>query len=113
MLFTPDRSETFVRPDAEKANAAVHQHLDRAANTRQKVRGFILENFLFSDDQSAIADDASLLQLGIIDSMGALELALFIEQQFGFTVMEEEMLPENLDSVNNMVAFVENKRKEI
>lgn len=80
-------------------------------NTRQVVRNYILENFLFTDDQSAIEDAASLLKLGIVDSVGALEIALFIEQCFGFAVQDDEMLPENLDSVNNLVAFIEGKQK--
>lgn len=78
---------------------------------RQIVRRHILENFLFSDDPSALADDASFLQLGIIDSMGALEVAMFLEQRFGFAVRENEMLPENLDSVNNLVRFIETRQK--
>lgn len=78
---------------------------------RQIVRHHILENFLFSDDPSALADDASFLQLGIIDSMGALEVAMFLEQRFGFAVRENEMLPENLDSVNNLVRFIETRQK--
>lgn len=80
-------------------------------DTRQAIRSYILENFLFVDDQSAIEDDASFLALGIIDSVGALEIAMFLEQRFGFAVKDEEMLPGNLDSVNNLVAFVESKQK--
>ncbi len=82
-------------------------------DTRQVIRSYILENFLFSDDPTGIDDDASLLELGIIDSVGALEIALFLEQSFGFTVAGEEMLPENLDSVNNLMAFVKRKQKGI
>jgi acyl carrier protein len=80
-------------------------------NSRQLIRNYIFENFLFTDDQNAITDDASLLEEGIIDSMGALEIALFIEKQFGFSVGVEEMLPKNLDSVNNLVSFIDSKQK--
>ena len=82
-------------------------------NPRQVIRNYILENFLFTDDPAAIEDDASFLEQGIIDSVGALEIALFIEQSFGFAVQEDEMLPENLDSVDNLVAFVSRKQKGV
>jgi acyl carrier protein len=80
-------------------------------DARQVIRNYILENFLFTDDQSAIEDDTSFLERGIIDSVGALEIALFLEQSFGFVVPGNEMLPENLNSVNSLVRFVERKRK--
>lgn len=82
-------------------------------DTRQVIRNYILENFLFVDDPSAIADDASFLEQGIIDSVGALEITVFLEQRFGLSVKEEEMLPINLDSVNNLVSFIERKRKGV
>lgn len=75
----------------------------------EKVRNFILENFLFTDDQSALADDDSFLQKGIVDSTGMLEIIYFIEDDFGIKVDDSEMVPENLDSVNNIVAFVGRK----
>lgn len=80
-------------------------------DARQLIRNYILANFLFTDDPSVITDDASFLEQGIIDSVGALEIALFIEACFGVAVGDQEMLPKNLDSVNNLVAFVESKRK--
>ncbi|HFQ14340.1 MAG TPA: acyl carrier protein [Gammaproteobacteria bacterium] len=75
----------------------------------QKVRDFILENFLFTDDASALADDDSFLQKGIVDSTGMLEIIYFLEDDFGIKVEDDEMIPENLDSVNNIVAFVRRK----
>lgn len=80
---------------------------------RQVIRNYILENFLFVDDPSAIADDDSFLEKGIIDSVGALEITVFLEKRFGFSVREDEMLPINLDSVNNLVAFIESKQKGV
>ena len=77
----------------------------------ERIRGFILENFLFTDDASAIAFDDSLLDRGIVDSTGMLEIIMFIEEQLGVKVADEEMIPENLDSVNNIARFVECKRK--
>ena len=76
---------------------------------RDEVRQFILANFLFTDDQSRLADGESLLQSGAVDSTGILELIMFIQERFGFTVADQEMLPANLDSVVNICAFVERK----
>lgn len=80
-------------------------------NTRDAVRTFVLESFLFTNDTSALVDADSLTEKGIVDSMGALEIATFIEDTFGFPVAEDEMLPENLDSVDRIVAYVERKQK--
>ncbi|MFO1431870.1 MAG: acyl carrier protein [Candidatus Competibacteraceae bacterium] len=77
---------------------------------KQTVRRYILENLLFTDDESILQDDDSFLAMGIIDSLNALEIAYFIEESFGFKVSEDEMLPENLDSINRLVAFIECKR---
>ncbi len=76
----------------------------------EKVRKYILETYLFTDDASALADDDSFLDKGIIDSTGILELVMFLEEQFGVAVADEELLPENLDSVNNLVQFIEHKK---
>lgn len=71
------------------------------------IRAYILENLMFSDDGSVLADDASLLEQGVIDSTGVLELAMFLETQFGISVRAEDLLPQNFDSVNSMVGFVQ------
>jgi len=76
----------------------------------QIVRDYILENYLFTDDQSALSSSDSFLEKGIIDSTGILEVIHFLEDEFGIRVEDEEMIPENLDSVNNIVAFVANKQ---
>ena len=75
-------------------------------STENKIRQFILENYLFTSDQSALANDVSFLKKGIIDSTGILEVIQFLSDEFGVAVKDEEMIPENLDSVNNLVAFV-------
>lgn len=74
-----------------------------------KIRQFVLENYLFSSDQSLLANDDSLLQKGIIDSTGILEVIQFLTDEFAVEVQDKEMIPENLDSVNNLVAFVTRK----
>jgi len=79
-------------------------------SVEQKVREYILDNYLFTDDQSALANEDSFLNKGIIDSTGIMEVIFFIEQEFGIQVDDEEMVPENLDSVKNIVSFIERKR---
>lgn len=74
-----------------------------------KIRQFILDNYLFSNDQSLLANSDSFLQKGIIDSTGILEVIQFLTDEFGVEVQDSEMVPENLDSVNNLVAFVTRK----
>lgn len=108
MLTALVKTDAVISPDREGRLPA--SHCQGPSNPRQIIRSYLLENFLFSDDPSAIPDDASLMKMGIIDSAGALEIALFLEQSFGFSVEGREMLPENLDSVDNLVAFVEHKQ---
>lgn len=78
---------------------------------REILRGFILENFLFTDDLSAVGYGDSLLGKGIVDSTGMLEVILFIEERFGVTIRDEEMIPENLDSIDRLVAFIKSRRQ--
>ena len=75
-----------------------------------KIKGYILENYLFTEDQAALSSEGSLLERGIIDSTGVLELIMFLEDEFGVKVKDEEMIPENLDSVVNLVSFVQRKQ---
>ena len=77
---------------------------------KRSVRHFILENFLFTNDESALEDARSLIETGTMDSTGVLELIMFLEQSFGLEVADEEMLPENLDSVLRIVDFVGRKQ---
>lgn len=79
-------------------------------STEKKVREYILENYLFTNDESMLRNDESFLDKGIIDSTGILEVISFLEEQFGIKVEDSEMMPENLDSVNNIVKFVSAKQ---
>ncbi|NOZ01092.1 MAG: acyl carrier protein [Deltaproteobacteria bacterium] len=83
--------------------------MSEAQSVRKAVRDFILENYLFTDDQSELGDDASFLQEGIIDSTGILEVIAFIEDEYGINVEDAELIPENLDSVDNLTAFIVGK----
>jgi acyl carrier protein len=78
---------------------------------RDQIRAFILENYLFTADTQALGLDDSLLGRGIVDSTGMLEIIFFIEEQLGVKVRDEEMIPDNLDSVNRIATFVESRRK--
>jgi acyl carrier protein len=69
-----------------------------------------LEDLLFTDDESALNNDDSFLEKGIIDSTGIMEVILFLEEEFGIQVADKEMIPENLDSINNIVSFVLRKQ---
>lgn len=75
----------------------------------ESLREFVRENFLFGRDDS-FADTDSFLELGIIDSTGVLELVAFVESDFGIAIEDEELVPENLDSIESLVRFIEHKR---
>lgn len=73
------------------------------------IHSFILENFLFGDSGNGLKDTDSFLENGIIDSTGVLELVSFLEEKFGIEVEDEELIPENLDSIVNVAAYLEKK----
>lgn len=79
-------------------------------STKDKIRGYILENFLFTDDQSALSNSDSFLEKGLVDSTGILEIITFIEDDFNLSIEDDEMVPENLDSVDNIIAFIAKKQ---
>lgn len=79
-------------------------------SAEQVVRKYILENFLFTEDESELKNTDSFLDSGIIDSTGILEVINFLEEDFNLQVDDDEMIPENLDSVNNVLAFISKKQ---
>jgi acyl carrier protein len=74
-----------------------------------EVRGFIVERFLFGQGADSLSNDASFLETGIVDSTGVLEIVMFIEQRFGIKVNDDELVPDNLDSIEKVGAFVRRK----
>jgi acyl carrier protein len=74
-----------------------------------KVRSFVTTNFYVADP-GALADDASLLDAGIVDSTGVLEVVQFLEADFGVKVEDHEIVPENVDSIARIAAFVKRKK---
>lgn len=77
---------------------------------RASLRSYVLENHLFTDDESRLKDADSFLETGILDSTGIMELILFIEESQNLKVTDDEMVPENLDSIDNLVAYIEHKQ---
>ena len=77
----------------------------------RQVRDFVAAKFYVADPKS-LEDRTSLLDHGIIDSTGVLEVIMFIETTFGVTVEDSEMLPENLDSIERIAAFVARKTSQ-
>ena len=77
--------------------------------TEEMIRSYIAENILFSDNGYPYTNDASFLEEGIVDSMGIMELVMFVEESFGITVDDEDLVPDNFDSVSRLAAYVGRK----
>jgi len=75
-----------------------------------KIRRFLIENFILSEQLDQLGNNDSFLDNGIIDSTGILELIFFVEEQFGIQVDTSEVLPENFDSINRLVAYIQRKQ---
>jgi acyl carrier protein len=72
-----------------------------------RVRTFIEENFLFRADASDLSDTDSLLESGVMDSTGVLEIVAFLESEFSVEMKDAEIVPENLDSISSITAYLE------
>ncbi len=79
------------------------------SDLKPKIKQFIIDNFLFGES-NGLEDDTSFLEEGIIDSTGILEVITFIEEEFFIHVDDEELLPENLDSINNLTGYITRKQ---
>ena len=77
----------------------------------QDIRQFVIANFLFGEDNGSLKTDESFLETGIIDSTGVLELVAFLESTYGFRVRDNELTPDNLDSLDRGAAFVRRKQQ--
>jgi acyl carrier protein len=76
---------------------------------RRDIKHYVLKNFLFTEDEGAVADQDSLIKKGIVDSTGILELISHLEEKYGIQVAEEEMVPANFESIDAMTAFLGRK----
>ena len=79
----------------------------------RELRQFIIDNFLFGDQSGrfTFSDTDSLQQLGIVDSTGVLELVCHLQERYAIAVADEDLIPENLDSVERISRFIERKRR--
>jgi acyl carrier protein len=77
-------------------------------NAAETVRKFIIDQFLFGEDDG-FSDDASFMDTGLIDSMGIMELVAFLEKTFQIKIEDHELVPRNLDSLTQIRAFLESK----
>lgn len=81
-----------------------------ANDLKQSIRAFIETSFLFREDRGGLTDGKSLLGAGLINSTGILELVTYLESAFGLVVLDEEIVPENLNSVDQIAAYVIRKQ---
>jgi len=80
------------------------------AEIKNEIREYIVENFLFGDTDTVFADDDSFMENGLLDSTGILELIMFLENTFNIKVDDEEIIPENLDSLDRLESFINTKK---
>jgi acyl carrier protein len=78
-------------------------------NIMDKVKSFILENFLFETSDASLNSSESLVDSGVIDSTGVLELVSFLEEEFGIEVKDDELIPDYFDSLDRITAYIEKK----
>jgi len=83
--------------------------LSNSETIEREIRDFLRENFPLSADGVTLERDDSLIEVGVIDSTGVLELIGFIEERYEVEIRDEEVLPENLDSIANIIRFVGEK----
>jgi acyl carrier protein len=79
------------------------------SNPRAEIRRFIVDNFLFGDAEFRLSDDDSLVDRGVVDSSGILELVAFLEERFRITLTDTELVPANLDTIERIARFVSSK----
>jgi acyl carrier protein len=77
-----------------------------------EIRSYIVDRFMFGQGADGLSNTDSFLERGLVDSTGILELVAFLEERFGIRVLDNELVPENLDSVDRSAAFVARKRSE-
>jgi acyl carrier protein len=83
--------------------------MDKLPEIKEKIRRYMISNFLFGDEAKMIANNISFLESGIIDSTGILEVIQFIEEHYNIEIGQDDLVPENLDSIDNIVVFIQRK----
>lgn len=79
------------------------------SETKTRVRAYIVDNFIMGGNADHLKDADSFMETHVVDSTGFLELVTFLEETYGFAVLDDEMVPENLDSLDNIDAYVQRK----
>jgi len=97
-----------LEPKADQAATPAESHT--GSGTEAEIRRFLAEIFFLGDDPASLPSSKSLIEAGILDSTGILELIGFLEEGFGIRVEDNELIPENLDSIENIVRFLTRKR---
>lgn len=80
-------------------------------NIKSQILKFVHENFLHANPENELEEDQSFLDSGIIDSTGVLELVTFVEETFKINIEDDELIPENLDSVEKLTHFIQRKKE--
>jgi acyl carrier protein len=88
--------------------ASPQEHFNMS-ETKTKVRAYIVDNFIMGGNADHLKDADSFMETHVVDSTGFLELVTFLEETYGFAVLDDEMVPENLDSLDNIDAYVQRK----
>jgi acyl carrier protein len=83
------------------------------ADLKSTLRQYIIDNFLFGDTETKFADGDSFMDSGIVDSTGILDIITFLEGEFSIKVNDDEIVPDNLDSLNNLDAFINRKKAQL
>lgn len=86
-----------------------YQNPQNMTPLKTDIRKFVIDTFLFGQDQG-LTDDASFLEHGIVDSTGVLELVAHLEKTYAIKVKDDELVPDNLDTIESIARFIEAKR---
>ena len=77
---------------------------------KDDIRGFVVDTFLFGEDDG-LQDDSSFLEEGIVDSTGIMQLVAYLQEQYRVAIEDEELIPDNLDSIGRVATFIEEKMR--
>ncbi len=75
-------------------------------DTKTQIKQYIAENYLFSNNGFNLDDDESFLEAGVVDSLGVVELVSFVEETYDIEVPDDDIVPDNFDSVNNLTHYI-------
>src|SRR5438477_6940845 len=107
------RSSAFSRHKSSWTDSSTTSSRSIVAPLIQDLRSFIVDNFLFGDESApfGFSDDDSFQERGIVDSTGILELVCHLEEKYALTISDDELVPDNLDSLSKVARFIQGKRQ--